>query len=136
MKRAFIKEYPNRFEVKIIDIENNMYHQHMQSKNSRFPFGSPIDYTMKDMGYDNAKDCIKKLKARKQLGDEIDLTELKEVERTGYIKLGVQRLKRAGMCDCSKIVDICNNLIKYGMNYIDAQEQIIGMYELDINQSI
>jgi len=103
----------------------------MQSKNTRFPFGKPFDSSMEDMGYTSVKECIKSLKGRGLLGEEIALNELKEIERMGYIQLGVERLNRAGVCDCSKIIDVCENLARYGMNYIDAQNQIIGMYEME-----
>lgn len=131
MKRAFVQEQKNHYEVRIIDTENNTFHKHMQSKNARFPFGKPFESSMEDMGYINAKECIKSLKGRGLLGEEIALNELKEIERMGYIQLGVERLNRAGVCDCSKIIDICENLAHYGMSYIDAQNQIIGIYEME-----
>lgn len=128
---AFIQEYKNHYEVRIIDDVNNTFHKHMQSKNARFPFGKPFDSSIEDMGYKSAKECIKNLKSRGLLGEEIALNELKEIERMGCIQLGVERLNRAGVCDCSKIIDVCENLARYGMNYIDAQEQIIAMYEIE-----
>jgi len=72
---------------------------------------------------------MKALKERKLLGQEIDYQEQKESERIGYIKLGIERIKRHERINTNDFEDVINKLSSYGLGFVDAQNQIISAYQ-------
>ena len=132
MIKVFKRECINYNEVRIINIktgEITSYHTH---KDIGCPFGIPYKTTVFEMGYKSVNECLKTLKERKFLGNEVDYKEQKEVERIGYIKLGIERIKKAGRINTTDFEDICNKLSNYGMGFCDAQNVIIANYLLEV----
>lgn len=134
MKRVFKNEisYKGWAEIRIIDLENNTFTFYHVDNAIGFPFGVHMHMTITEMGYTSAKDCIKQLKHRKLLGIELDYKEQKEAERLGLLKLGVERIKMHNRVNTKDFEDIIQQLSAYGLNYCDAQEQIIGLYEYEL----
>lgn len=127
-KRIFKKVSKSYNTIRILDFDNNTFTQYNTSTNIGFPFGIPYIATAQEMGYKDLKECYKSLKTRKILGEEIDYKEQRETERIAYIQLGVEIIKEHNRININDFADVCNKLGKYGMNFIDAQEQIIGTY--------
>lgn len=136
MKRVFIEETQVCNAIRIIDTEAQTYHMHSTEKHLGFPFGIPMDEPIQKMGYKDANDCIKQLKSRGYLPVEIDYKEQMESERLGLLKLGVWRIKHYieedQIIKCSRFDDVCEKLVAYGMNFVDAQNQILAMYEREL----
>jgi len=128
--KTFVKEYKNYGwnEIKVIDIETGDFTQYNVCNIIGFPFGTPWETTVFEMGYNSVKECLKTLKERNFLGYEVDHKEQKESERIGYVNLGVERIKRAGRVNTKDFEDVCNKLSKYGMGFCDAQNQITSAY--------
>ena len=80
------------------------------------------------MGYKSIKHMIKELKKRNLLGTEISYQELFELEKIGYIKLAIDRIKRAGGIDTANFKDIIEKLKKYGIDPGAAAKMIIESY--------
>jgi hypothetical protein len=114
-------------EVRIINMETGEFISYMQDREMGFPF-SITNTNITDMGYTSAKECIKTLKQRKMLGNEIDYKDQKESERTGYLNLGIQRIKSNNRINTKDFEDVIEKLSSYGMGYVDAQNQITAMY--------
>ena len=133
--KAFVKDCKNYSwnEVRIIDTETGEFTHYNTSKSIGFPFGNPYTTTVFQMGYKSVDECLKSLKKNNYLGDEIGYKEQKESERIGYIKLGMERIKRAGRVNTTDFEDICNKLNKYGMGFCDAQNSIIECHLQCIN---
>ena len=132
MTKVFIERCNNFDMVKIFDFDFNTMELYKVAKNSGFPFGEKTKYTMEEMGYIDINDAIKQLKKRGLLHEEIDYKEQKNNERIGYLKLGVERIKRAGRCNTNDFEDVIEKLKNYGLGYCDAQNQIIGLWEYEI----
>jgi len=136
--RTFVREYKNHFwnEIKIIDFETGSFTQYNVDDNIGFPFGTPWKTTVFEMGYTSVKECLKTLKERNLLGHEVDNAEQKESERIGYIKLGVERIKRAGRINTGDFEDVCNKLSKYGMGFCDSQNSITECYLHNLDKGV
>lgn len=87
------------------------------------------------MGYDSVKACIKELKQRNFLGQEIDYTEQLKSEKIGLINLGVDRIKRHDRMNTNDFKDVIEKLSKYGLGFTDAQNQIIATYQNSLQQA-
>ena len=129
MIKTFKKELKNYTynEIHLINTDTGEFTQYMQDKNIGFIF-SDYNTNVFKMGYKSIEECLKSLKERNLLGQEIEYTTQKETERIGYIKLGVERIKRAGRINTNDFEDICNKLFKYGMGFVDAQNVITEAY--------
>jgi hypothetical protein len=114
-------------EIRIINLESGEFTHYFQDKNIGFIF-SDYTTTVFEMGYKSVKECIKELRSRGLLGQEVDYKEQKESERIGYIKLGVERIKRAGRVNTNDFEDVITKLSKYGMGFCDAQNVITETY--------
>ena len=125
MKRVFIKEVEKMKEIRIFDLDNNTFTFYYHSKNLGFKFGVEKSFLIEEMGYKSIKHMIKELKKRNLLGSEISCQELLELEKIGYIKLGADRIKRAGRINAADFQDIIEKLKKYG---IDSERTIIESY--------
>ena len=125
MKRVFIKEVEKMKEIRIFDLDNNTFTFYYHSKNLGFKFGVEKSFLIEEMGYKSIKYMIKELKKRNLLGSEISCQELLELEKIGYIKLGADRIKRAGRINAADFQDIIEKLKKYG---IDSERTIIESY--------
>lgn len=121
------RESQNWDEVKIINMETGEFTSYMQDKKLGFPF-STTNTNITNMGYTNVKECIKTLKQRNFLGDEVDYNKQKESERLGYLNLGVRRIKNNNRINTKDFEDVIEKLSSYGMGYVDAQNQITAMY--------
>lgn len=88
MKRAFKRELNGNTwnEIHIVDDETNEFTQYMQDKKFGFTFSQYTDSVIK-MGYTSAKECIKQLKERNLIGNEVNYDEQMESERIGKINL-------------------------------------------------
>ena len=128
--KTFVKEYKNHGwnEIKIIDFETGEFTQYNVDNEIGFPFGTPYQTTIFEMGYKSVNDCLKTLKERNLLGYEIDHSEQKESERIGYINLGIERIKRVGRVNTKDFEDVCNKLSGYGMGFCDSQDSITACY--------
>ena len=122
------KDMKDIFQIKIIDTDKETFITYYQTSNLGFPFGKKFTQNIKDMGYIDTKDCIKKLKHRKLLTNEVDYEEQLESEKIGYINLGIDRIKRHGEINTKHFEDVIENLKEYGLGYCDAQNIIIGGY--------
>ena len=71
---------------------------------------------------------IKELKKRNLLGAEISYQELFDLEKIGYIKLGIERIKRAGRINAADFHDVIEKLKKYGIDPAASQKMIIESY--------
>ena len=80
------------------------------------------------MGYKSIKHMIKELKKRNLLGTEISHQELFDLEKIGYIKLGIERIKRAGRINTADFQDVIEKLKKYDIDPIDSERTIIESY--------
>ena len=112
MKRVFIKEVERMKEVTMFDLDNNTFTFYYHSKNLGFKFGVEESFSVEVMGYKSIKHMIKELKKRNLLGTEISYQELLELEKIGYIKLGADRIKRAGRINAADFQDIIKKLKK------------------------
>jgi hypothetical protein len=134
MLKTFKKELKNYTynEIHIIDTDTGEFTHYMQDKNIGFIF-SDYNTDVFKMGYKSITECLKSLRERNILGQEINFEEQKESERIGYIKLGVERIKRAGRINTNDFEDVCNKLSKYGMGFVDAQNVITAVYINELN---
>ena len=132
MKKVFIEKCNQFNTVKVFDLDTNTIEIYNVSKNSGFPFGQKTKYTVEEMGYSSIEDAIKQLKKRNLLHEEVDYKQQKSNEKLGYLKLGAERIKRAGRICSTDFEDVINKLKSYGLNYCDAQNQIIGYYEYEV----
>ena len=128
MKRVFIKEAERMKEVRMFDLDNNTFTFYYHSKNIGFKFGVEKSFSVEEMGYKSMKDMIQELKKRNLLGTEISYQELLELEKIGYIKLAIDRIKRAGGIDTANFKDIIEKLKKYGIDPGAAAKMIIESY--------
>lgn len=131
MKQVFKKEHNTNslqsYEVKIIDLETGEFKSYFQDKNIGFIF-SMYKTTTEKMGYKTIKECLKSLKLRELLGNEVDYTEQIQSEKIGFINLGVDRIKRNGRINTEDFKDVIEELSDYGIGFCDAQNQIIASY--------
>ena len=128
MKRVFIKEVERMKEVTMFDLDNNTFTFYYHSKNLGFKFGVEESFSVEVMGYKSIKHMIKELKKRNLLGTEISHQELFDLEKIGYIKLGIERIKRAGRINAADFQDIIEKLKKYGIDPGAAAKMIIESY--------
>ena len=112
MKRVFIKEAERMKEVRIFNLNDNTFTFYYHSKNLCFKFGVEKSFSVEVMGYKSIKHMIKELKKRNLLGTEISYQELLELEKIGYIKLGADRIKRAGRINAADFQDVIEKLKK------------------------
>ena len=128
--KTFVKEYKNHGwnEIKIIDFETGEFTQYNVCNTIGFPFGTPYNTTVFEMGYKSVNECLKALKERNLLGYEIEYKKQRESEKIGYINLGVERIKRAGRINTNDFEDIIKKLASYGLGFCDAQNQITSAY--------
>ena len=54
--------------------------------------------------------------------------ELLELEKIGYIKLGIDRIKRAGRINAADFKDVIEKLKKYDIEPTDSERMIIESY--------
>jgi len=136
--RTFVKEYKNHGwnEIKIIDIETGDFTQYNVCNTIGFSFGDPWKTSVFEMGYTSVKECLKTLKERNYLGYEVNYAEQKESERIGYIKLGVERIDKAGRINTKDFEDVCNKLSGYGMGFCDAQNSIIECHLHSLEEGV
>ena len=128
MKRVFIKEVEKMKEIRMFDLDNNTFTFYCHSKNLGFKFGVEKSFLIEEMGYKSIKYMIKELKKRNLLGSEISCQELLELEKIGYIKLGADRIKRAGRINAADFQDVIEKLKKYGIDPAASQKMIIESY--------
>ena len=128
MKRVFIKEVERMKEVRIFNLNDNTFTFYYHSKNLGFKFGVEKSFSVEVMGYKSIKHMIKELKKRNLLGTEISYQELLELEKIGYIKLGADRIKRAGRINAADFQDVIEKLKKYGIDPAASQKMIIESY--------
>ena len=128
MKRVFIKEVERMKEVRMFNLDNNTFTFYYHSKNLGFKFGVEKSFLIEEMGYKSIKHMIKELKKRNLLGSEISCQELLELEKIGYIKLGADRIKRAGRINAADFQDVIEKLKKYGIDPAASQKMIIESY--------
>ena len=128
MKRVFIKEAERMKEVRIFNLDNNTFTFYYHSKNLGFKFWVEKSFLVEVMGYKSIKHMIKELKKRNLLGAEISYQELFDLEKIGYIKLGADRIKRAGRINTSDFQDVIEKLKKYGIDPAASQKMIIESY--------
>ena len=128
MKRVFIKEAERMKEVRMFDLDNNTFTFYYHSKNLGFKFGVEKSFLIEEMGYKSIKYMIQELKKRNLLGTEISYQELLELEKIGYIKLGIDRIKRAGRINAADFQDVIEKLKKYGIDPAASQKMIIESY--------
>ena len=128
MKRVFIKEAERMKEVRIFNLNDNTFTFYYHSKNLGFKFGVEKSFPIEEMGYKSIKHMIKELKKRNLLGAEISYQELFDLEKIGYIKLGIERIKRAGRINTADFQDVIEKLKKYGIDPAASQKMIIESY--------
>ena len=128
MKMVFIKEVEKMKEIRIFDLDNNTFTFYYHSKNLGFKFGVEKSFLIEEMGYKSIKHMIKELKKRNLLGTEISHQELFDLEKIGYIKLGADRIKRAGRINAADFKDVIEKLKKYGIDPAASQKMIIESY--------
>lgn len=128
MKRVFIKEVEKMKEIRIFDLDNNTFTFYYHSKNLGFKFGVEKSFLIEEMGYKSIKHMIKELKKRNLLGNETSYQELLKLEKIGYIKLGADRIKRAGRINAADFQDVIEKLKKYGIDPAASQKMIIESY--------
>ena len=128
MKRVFIKEVERMKEVRIFNLNDNTFTFYYHSKNLGFKFGVEESFSVEVMGYKSIKHMIKELKKRNLLGTEISHQELLELEKIGYIKLGADRIKRAGRINAADFQNVIEKLKKYGIDPAASQKMIIESY--------
>ena len=128
MTRVFIKEAESMKEVRIFNLNDNTFTFYYHSKNLGFKFGVEKAFSVEEIGYKSIKHMIKELKKRNLLGSEISCQELLELEKIGYIKLGADRIKRAGRINAADFQDVIEKLKKYGIDPAASQKMIIESY--------
>lgn len=128
MKRVFIKEVEKMKEIRIFDLDNNTFTFYYHSKNLGFKFGVEKSFLIEEMGYKSIKHMIKELKKRNLLGNETSYQEFLKLEKIGYIKLGADRIKRAGRINAADFQDVIEKLKKYGIDPAASQKMIIESY--------
>ena len=128
MKRVFIKEADRMKEVRIFNLNDNTFTFYYHSKNLGFKFGVEKSFSVEVMGYKSIKHMIKELKKRNLLGTEISHQELFDLEKIGYIKLGIERIKRVGRINTADFQDVIEKLKKYDIDPIDSERTIIESY--------
>ena len=128
MKRVFIKEVEKMKEIRIFDLDNNTFTFYYHSKNLGFKFGVEKSFLIEEMGYKSIKYMIKELKKRNLLGNETSYQELLKLEKIGYIKLGIERIKRAGRINTADFQDVIEKLKKYDIDPAASQKMIIESY--------
>ena len=128
MKRVFIKEVERMKEIRIFNLDDNTFTFYYHSENLGFKFGVEKAFSVEEIGYKSIKHMIKELKKRNLLGTEISYQELLELEKIGYIKLGIDRIKRAGRINAADFQDVIKKLKKYGIDPADSQKMIIQSY--------
>ena len=128
MKRVFIKEAERMKEVRIFNLNDNTFTFYYHSKNLGFKFGVEKSFSVEVIGYKSIKHMIKELKKRNLLGAEISYQELFDLEKIGYIKLGIERIKRAGRINTADFQDVIEKLKKYGIDPAASQKMIIESY--------
>ena len=57
----------------------------------------------------------------------------KELEKINLIDLGIQRIKECNRVNTADFKDVIEKLKAYGLNYVDAQNQIIESYLQEIS---
>jgi len=122
------------YEIRIINLETGAFEHYCQDEKIGFIY-SHYNTTVFDMGYTSVKECLKTLKERNMLGEEVDYKEQRNSEKLGYLQLGVERIKRAQRVCTTDFEDVCNKLSKYGLGFVDAQNQIIGLYEYQLEEA-
>ena len=128
MKRVFIKEAERMKEVRMFNLNDNTFTFYYHSKNLGFKFGVEKSFSVEVIGYKSIKHMIKELKKRNLLGTEISYQELFDLEKIGYIKLGIERIKRAGRINAADFQDVIEKLKKYGIDPAASQKMIIESY--------
>lgn len=130
MKRVFREDRGQNYQIKVIDLEENTLTLYDQDKSYGlgFPFGEPFTKTIEEWGYNSVEDCIKKLKARGLITNEVDYQEQLQSEKIGFINLGVDRIKRHNRINTNDFKDVIEKLSKYGLGFVDAQNTIIANY--------
>ena len=128
MKRVFIKELERMKEVRMFNLDNNTFTFYYHSKNLGFKFGVEKAFSVEEIGYKSIKHMIKELKKRNLLGTEISHQELFNLEKIGYIKLGADRIKRAGRINVADFQDVIEKLKKYDIEPTDSERTIIESY--------
>jgi hypothetical protein len=130
MIKAFKKNLKNFSydEVRIIDTDTRKFTSYMQNKEIGFIF-SKYETNIINMGYKSVDECIKTLKERGCLGNEVDYTEQKLSEKIGLINLGIERIKKHNRINTLDFEDVIYKLSDYGLGYTDAQNQIIANYQ-------
>ena len=128
MIKVYKSESENWNGITIINTETSNIKMYRVAKEG-WIIGNVWSKNAIEMGYNNLTECIKILKDRNFLGNEIDYKEQKESERLGYIHLGVERIKLNNRVNTKDFEDIIQKLSAYGMNFIDAYNTIIGNYE-------
>lgn len=128
MIKVFKKDYKQWNEIKIINMETGEFTSYNQHKTIGFPFGKPYETTVQQMGYKDVKSCLKELKNRNFLGQEISYSEQMENEKNGYIKLGADRIKRHKRINTNDFKDVIEKLKNYGLGFVDAQNIITATY--------
>lgn len=128
MKGVFIKEAERMKEVRIFNLNDNTFTFYYHSKNLGFKFRVEKSFSVEVIGYKSIKHMIKELKKRNLLGAEISYQELFDLEKIGYIKLGIERIKRAGRINAADFHDVIEKLKKYGIDPAASQKMIIESY--------
>ncbi|EQC1535463.1 hypothetical protein [Clostridium botulinum] len=129
MIKCFKKNYQNKwYEIRVLNTETGEFIFYHQTKEMGFPFGKPYKTTVAKMGYKDTKHCLKELKNRGLLGKEINLEEQQQSEKTGYINLGVERIRRTGRINTNDFKDVIEKLNNYSLVFVDAQNAIIEAY--------
>ena len=127
-----IKVYKSESEewdgITIINTETSNIKMYRVAKEG-YVIGDIWSKNVNDLGYNNLTECIKILKNRNFLGAEINYKDQKESERLGYIQLGIERIKLNNRVNTKDFEDVIQKLAAYGMNFVDAQNTIIGNYE-------
>lgn len=134
MKKVY-KQIGNKYNtIRVFDYDNNTFTMYQTEKTIGFPFGIPQHELITDMGYKSLNDAIKQLTKRGHVNQDqlIDYKEQRESDKAGYIQLGVERIKLKNRVNTDDFIDVIEKLKDYGLNFVDAQNQIIGLYEYQI----
>lgn len=126
--KLYKNELCDCYEIRIINTKTGEFTNYHQDKKIGFVYGSNSKTTVEKMGYASVKECIKTLKNRGFLGVKVDYKDQKESKRMGYIKLGVERIKKARRINYNDFEDVVRKLTVYGMGLCDAEESIVQMY--------
>ena len=128
MLKVYKEDRGKFYKIQILNTETGNYQSYITDKEYNIPIHENYKTDIKTMGYKSIDDFIQTLKQRKFLGNEIDITEQKELERIGFIKLGSDRIKKANRINTKDFEDIVKKLSKYGMGFVDAQNSITAEY--------